>query len=392
MKKQILLTVGLVLTLNGLFFLWYILFSNNFVIVDNSASSITWSIILKRNEKVIEQNIVKKYDITNIQSQVISTIKQVGDSVVSIVISKDLNVYYYSDPFSLRPYVEKKKEKVWGGSGIIVSKAWYILTNKHVVSDLDASYSVVTKEGDVYKVDKIWTDPILDIAILHIVDKNNLSVHNLKPAKIIDFKANIDIGQFVIAIGNALAEYSDTVTFGILSAKWRQLEEDNGSLYIGLYQTDAAINPGNSGWPLINIAWEVIWVNTAISAIGQWIGFSIPINRQFVQATLESIKKYWKIKRPLLGVKIILLNKTIAKTFKLPNYEGVLVQDVIPWSPAYKAWIKKWDIILKVDDVTINKDRPIIYSLFTHNIWDKVKLLINRNWKYITKEIKLTEF
>jgi S1-C subfamily serine protease len=87
------------------------------------------------------------------------------------------------------------------------------------VSDLDASYSVVTKEGDVYKVDKIWTDPILDIAILHIVDKNNLPVHDLKPAKIIDFNANVDIGQFVIAIGNALAEYSDTVTFGILSAK-----------------------------------------------------------------------------------------------------------------------------------------------------------------------------
>jgi S1-C subfamily serine protease len=175
----------------------------------------------------------------------------------------------------------------------------------------------------------------------------------------------------------------------ILSAKWRHLDDNNGSLYIGLYQTDAAINPWNSGGPLINLNEEVIWVNTAITTDGQWIGFAIPISKQLVEATLDSIEKYGAIKRPLIWIQFIQINKTIAKKYHLPAYKWVLVQNVIPNTPAYVAWIKKWDIILQIDWYDITTDSPIIYRLFTHKIWDTVTLLINRDGKLIKKEVKL---
>jgi len=391
MKKQILLTLWIVLLVNGIM-LWFVYyFNNNVNFVRNNLNNTGSSVLLTTNN-VVKQNKNITYNITDIQSKVIDTLKKVWNSVVSIVISKNLNVYYYSDPFSLKPYVERKKEKIWWWSGIIVSKAGYILTNKHVVADLDADYSVVTKNWDVYKVDKIWTDPILDLAIVHVVKKNWTKVYDLPAANIIDFHSKVNVWQFVLAIGDPFAEYDNTVTLWILSAKWRKLKENNGSLYIWLYQTDAAINPWNSWWPLINIDWEVIWVNTAITAQGQWIGFSIPINQQFVNATLKSIQKYWKIKRPLLWVKIIQLNKTIAKKFKLSTYEWALVQDVLSNSPAFKAGLKKWDIIISVDDVKINENKPIIYTIFTKNIGDTIKVTINRNWNILTKSINLAEF
>lgn len=387
MKRQILITLGVVLIVNGFFLLGLYLINSNLVFLSSNYGS--GNIVVDKKEKVITQQITRKEEISSVQSKVISTVKNVSDSVVSIVISKYLNVYYYSDPFSFRPYVEKEKKKVWWGSWIIISKDGYILTNKHVVSDLDADYSVVTKNWDVYKVDKIRTDPILDLAVIHVIKPNWNPVYNLKPAKFTDINSKNPVGEFVLAIWNALAEYSNTVTFGILSAKWRHLDNSNGSLYIWLYQTDAAINPGNSWGPLINLNWEVIWVNTAITVDWQWIGFAIPVNKEFVDATLDSILTYNAIKRPLLGIQFIQLNKTIAKQYNLGSYKWVLVQKVIPYSPAFKAGIKKWDIILKIDWHDITTDSPIIYRLFTHKIWDTVELLIDRDWKLIKKEVKL---
>jgi len=391
MKKQFLLTLWIILIVNWMTWLWIYFLNNNFTFLYYS-NNWTGDITVRKHEKVITQNITKTYNITNLQSQLINTVQNISNSVVSIVISKNLNVYYYSDPFSLKPYVEKKKKKIWWGSGIIISKDWYILTNKHVVEDMNADYSVVTKNWDIYKVDKIRTDPILDLAIIHVVHKNWTWVYSLKPAKIISFNTNIKVWEFVLAIWNPFAEYSNTVTFGILSAKWRKLENNNWSLYIWLYQTDTAINPWNSWGPLIDIDWQIIWVNTAISAQWWWIWFSIPINQKFVQATLDSIKKYWVIKRPLLWVKILQLNNTIAKRFKLDRYNWVFIQNVEKNSPAFIWWIKKWDIIIQIDWVKISQDRPVIYTLFTHNIWDKISVLIDRKWKLIKKTITLFEF
>jgi len=385
MKRQILITLWVVLLVNGFILLGIYFLNSNLIFIWNSTNNV----VVDKKEKVITQTVERKEEISSVQSKVISTVKNVSNSVVSIVISKYLNVYYYSDPFSFRPYVEKEKKKVWWWSWIIISKNWYILTNKHVVSDLDADYSVVTKNGNVYKVDKIRTDPVLDLAVIHVVKQNWEPVYNLKPAKFTDIGSKNPVGEFVLAIGNALAEYSNTVTFWILSAKWRHLNNANGSLYIWLYQTDAAINPGNSWWPLINLNWEVIWVNTAITVDWQWIWFAIPVNQEFINATLDSILTYNSIKRPLLGIQFIQLNKTIAKQYNLNSYKWVLVQKVIPYSPAFQAWIKKWDIILKIDGHNITTDFPIIYRLFTHKIWDTITLLIDRNGNFIKKEVKL---
>ncbi len=390
MKRQVLLTIWIVLIINSFLFLIYYIFNSNFVYIPGSVW--TGDIILTKQNKVITKEIKRTEEISSVQSKIIDTIKDLSKSVVSIVISKDLNVYYYTDPFSLRPYVEKEKKKIWWGSWIIVSKDGYILTNKHVVSDLDADYSVVTKDWDVYKVDKIWTDPILDLAVIHVVKPNWEPVINLTPAKITDVNSKNPIGEFVVAIWNALAEYSNTATLGILSAKWRHLDNNNGSLYIWLYQTDAAINPWNSWGPLINLNKEVIWVNTAITVDWQGIWFAIPISKQLVKATLDSIERYWAIKRPLLGIQFIQINKTIAKKYHLSSYKGVLVQKVLPNSPAQKAWLKPGDIILQIDGSDITVDSPIIYRLFTHSIGDKVTLLIDRDWKLLNKKVKLIEW
>lgn len=391
MKKQFLLTLWIVLIVNGIIWLWFYILNTNFVFL-NWWSNLTWNIAVKKHETVVNQNITKTYNITNIQSQLIDTIKKVSDSVVSIVISKNLNVYYYSDPYAIKPFVERKKEKIGGWSWIIVSSNWYILTNKHVVENYDADYSVVTKDGNIYKVDKIRTDPILDIAVIHVINQDGTTTYDLKPAKIADFKTIPYIWEFVLAIWYPFAQYSNTTTLWILSAKWRKLENNNGSLYVGLYQTDTAINPWNSWWPLIDIDGQVIWVNTAISSQWWWIWFSIPINKEFVDSTLNSIKKNWVIKRPLLWVKLMTLTKTLAKKLKLWKYKWAFIQEVLPNSPAFKFWLKKWDIITQVDGLDITEDTPIIYTLFTHNIWDVVDLTIYRNWKLFKKEVKLFEF
>ena len=388
MKKQILLTLWIVLIVNGLIFLAYSLLNEKYQFISNNDQKV----IVNQQEKVIKQTIKRVENISSVNSKIIETINEVSKSVVSITITKNLNIYYYTDPFSLRPYVERKKKKVWWGSWIIVTSNWYILTNKHVVSDLDADYSVVTSNWDVYKVDKIWMDPILDLAIIRVADENNQPVYDLQPATITDVDSKNPIWQLVIAIWNALAEYSNTATLWILSAKWRHLDDNNWSLYIWLYQTDAAINPWNSWWPLINLNKEVIWVNTAITYVWQWIWFAIPISKQLVEATLKSIEKYWTIKRPLLWIQFIQINKAIAKKYQLPAFKGVLVQNVIPNSPAFVSWIKQWDIILQIDGKDITVDSPIIYRLFTHNIWDEIELLINRNWKLIKKTVKLFEW
>lgn len=393
MRKQIILSsLWVVLLVNATIFWLFYIFSKNFAFLNTHSGSKNPQIETLQDKTVVKQQITQTYDISDIQSKIMWTVKEIWNSVVNIIISKDLTSYYYTDPFSFQTHVEKRLEKVWWGSWIIIAKNWYILTNKHVVEDLDADYSVLTKNWDVYKVNKIWTDPVLDIAIIKVVWENWQEVYDLQEAKIIWFNSKITVWQFVLAIWNALWEYDNTVTLWILSAKWRQLNESNGSLYIWMYQTDTAINRGNSWWPLINIAGEVIWINTAITAVWQWIGFTIPINKEFINASLKSIQEKWKIQRPMIWVQVVHLNKTIAKKFKLSSHKWALVQKIVANSPAFKAWLKKWDIILKINDIEINNDRPIIYTLFIHNIWDKLNLLIDRKGTLMKKEITLSKF
>lgn len=344
------------------------------------------------SKKVIEEKLEEYRQIKDLQSDITKAIDKSSASVVSIVVSKDLQVYY-EDPYNFfGGYVTERKEKIWWGSWIIVASDGYIITNKHVVVDTWADYTVLTKDWDTYKVSNIWLDPVLDIAVLKIVDENWNIPSNLKSASVTSVDNNIQVWQFTIAIWNALAEFQNTTTFWIISWKWRQLQQAwNNSVYIWLYQTDTAINPWNSWWPLLDINWDVIWINTAISAVGQWIWFSIPINKEFVKATLETIKTKSKIIRPFIWINYLDLDKSIAKSQKVDKFEWVLVQDVVKWSPANIAWLEKWDIIIDINWKKIDNNNNFLYDLYTYVPWEKIELTVYSKKDYRKVEVTLWE-
>ena len=380
MNRQLLsIVIGTILIFDWIFWLlfYYFFYQSN-----NTQPTTTTNTI-----KTVKTDIKS---ISDIQSTITSTVEKALPSVVSITVTKNLQIFY-ADPFDPTPYVEKRKEKVWWGSWIIISKKWYILTNKHVIADPEAEYSVLLKNWDIMKVDKIWKDPVLDLAVIHIVNQDWWTVDNLEILDIIDHKSNNKIWQFVIAIWNTLAEFQNSVTLWILSAKWRKLDQNNGSIYIWLYQIDAPINPWNSWWPLLDINGQVIGINTAISSIWQWIGFSIPINKQFIKATLDSIDQYWKIKRPFIGTSFIMLNKTLAKQYKLSKYKWAFVQEVLKWSPASKVWLKKWDIIQSVDQIKLDQSQTLINAIYIYKPWDKITLQVWRDNKIKDIVVKLGE-
>ena len=382
---------------NILFFsLFYFLLNNNFITLPYYLTS-SWNkieILPETKKTVIEKKIKEEINIYDLQNQVIEAIKKLSPSVVSIVISKNLKIFIENPYDFFWWHIVEKKEKIGWWSWIIVTKDGYIITNKHVIQDPNADYTVVTSDGKVYNVRNIRIDPVLDFAVLKITDKNWISPVNLKPADIQPIKSSVKVWQFVIAIWNALAQYSNTATFWIISALGRNLNDldnETNSVYIWLYQTDAAINPWNSWWPLANINWQVIGINTAISSIWQWIGFSLPISKEFIEATLKSIKKYGKIVRPFMWIEFVDLNPSIARAKNLTQVEWALVKKVLPWTPAEKAWLKPGDIILKINNIDVNMTHPLLYVIYTFLPWQTINLLIDRNWNLIKKSLTLSK-
>lgn len=344
------------------------------------------------NKKVVEEKVEEYRQIKDLQSDITKAIEKASPSVVSIVVSKDLKIYYEDPNNFYWWYITQQKTKIWWGSWIIISSDWYLVTNKHVVQDSWLDYTVVTKDWDNYKVDKIWLDPVLDIAVLKILDQNWDVPTNLVAAEINSYENEVKIWDFSIAIWNALAEFANSVTFGIISGKGRQLDETtNDSIYLGLYQTDTPINPWNSWWPLLDIKWSVIGINTAITSSWQWIWFALPVNDEFVKTTLAVIKKYWKIVRPFVWVNYLDLNKSIAKNLSVDKFEWVYIQDIVKGSPADLAWLKKWDVIIDVNWVKLTKDNNFIYQLYTYEPWTEIELLIYTKWDYKKVKIKLSD-
>jgi len=247
------------------------------------------------------------------KSPIIEVAKKVCPAVITIVISKDLPKIegFYLLPFGGQKYVvpqfNKKRERtrIGGGSGFIVSADGYILTSAHVVGDPEADYTVIFEPQKTYPAKVLAKDPISDVAVLKVKAKN-------LPYLELGDSDKIELGQTVIAVGNALGEFHDTVSTGVVSGMSRVITAFSGltsqtAQLRGLIQTDAAINPGNSGGPLVDIGGKVIGINTAMVMGAQNIGFAIPID--YAKKDLEEVKKYGKIKRPFLGVRYVLLNK-----------------------------------------------------------------------------------
>ncbi|MEK7631876.1 MAG: trypsin-like peptidase domain-containing protein, partial [Patescibacteria group bacterium] len=258
------------------------------------------------------------------ESATVDVVKKVKGSVVSIIVTKDLSKIYSQsnnsfpfDFFGIQQPVPQGKREVGGGSGFIVSADGYIMTNKHVVEDTEAEYSVLTNDGKRYAAKVIAVDPSNDLAVVKIEAKD------LTPIAFGD-STKLDIGQTVIAIGNALGQYRNTVTKGVISGLARRVTAGDGQSTETLedvIQTDAAINPGNSGGPLLNIDGQVIGVNTAVSQEGQLIGFAIPVNQ--AKLVYESVKKNGKIVRSFLGVRYVPITKTLQEQNKLTVDYGV---------------------------------------------------------------------
>lgn len=356
------------------------------------------------------------------ESDSISAIEKVAPSVLSIVATKDLtilqqNPFQFFGPFGFIPQEEEpqnaqpktQRKQVSGGTGFIVTADGLSVTNKHVVADATADYTAFTAEGKQYDVEVISRDPVNDLALvqLHIKSddetKNEKKSFGDKPEKLSFVEmadaSKLKVGQKVFAIGNARGEYDNSVTAGIISAVGREIDagDARGSIekLTGLIQTDAAINFGNSGGPLINLDGEVIGVNTAVDQGATSVGFAIPANQ--VIPAIESVKKFGKIVRPLLGVSHIILNETKAKELKLEGvtYGALITGDrakkdfgVLPGGPADKAGLKIDDIILEVDGEKVTEDTTLQSLIQKHAPGDSVTLKVMRN--NATFEVKTT--
>ncbi len=337
------------------------------------------------------------------EKAVIKAVKEVSPAVVSIVITKELPVYereYYS-PFEGSPFEEffnepffefkipfyrkkgTEKRKVGGGTGFIISEDGLILTNKHVVADKDAEYTVITNEGKKFPVEVVARDPVKDLAILKIKQKGK----KLKfPTVKLGDSDKLQIGQTVIAIGYMLGEFQNSVSVGVISGLGRKITASGGGIVETLedvIQTDAAINKGNSGGPLLNLKGEVIGINTAMVVGGENIGFALPINS--AKKAIEQVKTLGKIVYPFLGVRYVLIDKKIQRENNLPvDYGAWIVRGphgeraIFPNSAAEKARLRAGDIILEVNGEKITQKNSLGKVILKYNPGDKITLKVLR--------------
>lgn len=305
--------------------------------------------VLKKNTPILGP--AEKVKIVTEESVVTDVVKKFGPSVVTVSeeLSQDSSFFEFG-PFSIfgLPQQEEQPQPQNIGSGFIVDASGFVVTNKHVVSDTNSKYQIITNNDKKYDVKKIYRDPLNDVAILKIEPSQNGS-ETLKPVEMGD-STNLQVGQFVIAIGTALGEFRNTVTTGVISGLGRGITA--GSEFQGfaerldnVIQTDAAINPGNSGGPLLNSSGQVIGINTAVAQNGQNIGFALPIN--VVKDSLKNFNETGQFNRPYLGVAYKMISRDLSIANGIP--EGAYIQRIVIDSPADKAGIKKGDIVTKID-------------------------------------------
>ncbi len=345
------------------------------------------------------------------EEAIIQVFKNVSPAVVSIVISKDVPIIeqYYTNPFEefeqffgpspfefkIPQYRQKgiEKKEVGGGTGFIISEDGMILTNKHVVLDEKADYTVFTNEGRKFSAKVLARDPIQDLAIIKITDSKPF------PKVKVGDSDKLQIGQTVIAIGNVLGEFRNSVSVGVISGLGRTITASGGGLIETIedtIQTDAAINQGNSGGPLLNLKGEVIGVNTAMVLEAQNIGFAIPINK--AKRSIEQIKNLGKIVYPFLGVRYVLITEKIQQENDLPSSEGAWIvrgaesePAIYPDSAAEKAGLKEGDIILEFNREKITVKNSLAKIIMKYNPGDKVVLKILRDGQEKNIEVVLGE-
>ena len=330
---------------------------------------------------------------------VVQIVEKASPAVVSIIITKDVPVYVQSNSWGFYPsYYQDgtERQEVGGGTGFIISEDGVVLTNKHVVLDEDAYYTVLTLDGLKYSAKVLAKDPIQDIAFLQIEQEGELVSF---PKVNLGDSDNIRVGQTVIAIGNALGEYQNTVSVGIVSGLERTIEASGGSFYETLknvIQSDTAINKGNSGGPLLNLKGEVIGINTAIDIGGQNIAFAVPINK--AKKDVQQMKDAGEIIYPFLGVRYVGIDSFVQEQENLLVDYGALVirgqneeVAIMPDSAADKAGIIEGDIILELNGQKITTDNNLGEEIIKHSVGEEVSLKILRDTEEININIILEE-
>lgn len=322
----------------------------------------------------------------------VEIVKKSSPAVVNIDVETMVTQQPMPNPFKGNPLFEeffgedffgpqngrpRKVPQRGKGSGFIVSKEGYILTNNHVVEDAD-KIKVTLLDGRVLDAKKVGQDPTFDLAVIQVSAKD-------LPVLPLGDSGNTQVGEQVVAIGNPHG-FENTVTAGIISAKNRTLQAP-GVNFQGFLQTDAAINPGNSGGPLIDLDGNVIGINTAIIPYAQGIGFAIPVN--MAKQIMDDLIKHGEVRRGWLGATVQPLTASLAEAYKIPVKEGSIIADVQKNSPADKYGLQRGDVIVKVGDSVIKNSEDVVFAVRNKLAGELVPFEIYRDGRKMTVEVKL---
>lgn len=357
-----------------------------------------------------ERSVGSPATVLDSEQHIIDLVERVNPAVVSVVVTKDVPVFenyfedynpfggFFGDDFIFRVPQQRQRgteeREVGGGSGFFVSNDGLVVTNRHVVSDADANYSILTNDGESYEVEVLARDSVLDIAVLRVVAPPQAGFVYVPFGDSNTLKQ----GQTVIAIGNALAEFRNSVSVGVISGLSRSIVAGDGrgmsEQLDEVIQTDAAINPGNSGGPLLNSSGEVIGVNVAVAFGSENIGFALPSS--VVADIVASVEEFGEIVRPFLGVRYVEVTEALAEAEELSVDYGALIirgqtamdMAVMPGSPADRAGLKVGDVIVAIAGESL-KERSLASIIRTQKVGDTVELVYNRDGKETTVSVTL---
>lgn len=305
-------------------------------------------------------------------------------AVHTVVHVKNVSYRTVSNPIMEYYYGYKggqQQEQIGTGSGVIISEDGYIVTNNHVIKDAQ-NLEITLNNGKSYKAKLIGTDEKMDIALIKIDAEEKLPYSTFADSD------NVKVGEWVLAVGNPY-NLNSTVTAGIVSAKARNLDTSGLQSFI---QTDAAVNPGNSGGALVNTRGELIGINTMISSTtGSYVGYSFAVPSNITRKIIEDILEYGMVQRGMLGVQGAELNGTISKELGLKTAEGFYIGDVTKNSGAAKAGLKKGDVIIKLDSKTVNTFADLNGYINTKRPNDEVQVTFLRDEKQFTTPVTLSK-
>jgi len=341
-----------------------------------AAAPVTESLPAASTSKTQSQGTTLTVTTTQIDTTITDAVKKVGPAVVTVVGTVPGQMTFRG----------MTSNGTVSGSGVFISSQGYILTNNHVIADTQGDLTIVLSDGSQETAKVVGADQYSDIAVLKTSGK--------VPA--VATLGNSDVlnpGETVIAIGSPLGDFKNTVTVGVVSATGRSIDTGNGYSIDNLIQTDAAINQGNSGGPLVDLAGEVIGINTLIvrnsgaGTVAEGLGFAIPINT--ANTVAQQLLQYGSIAHPYLGISFQAVTPDIANAYNLPAQYGAYVTDVASNSPASQAGLQQGDIITSLGGIAVDANHDYINVLYSFKPGDKVNLVYNRNGKVMQVQVTL---